>query len=169
MYLIGKQFKRILWSPANLIVSTQRNWNLLAVAGILCNLMVKDCIMSANPCWCKMSVPRREVHAHSVTLSHNGESSWTFMKILDVKMTHFSWIIFIRENSPSAWSFMDFYQPHLCHFNMSHFHENSWSFMNLHEISWIIRAFFHHISWTFMKIHELFQLGGITWRALVEL
>ncbi len=43
--------------------------------------------------------------------------------------------------------------------NISHFHENSWSFMNLHDISWIIGAFFHHISWTFMKIHELFQLG----------
>ena len=56
---------------------------------------------------------------------------------------------------------MNFHQPHLCHFNISHFHENSWSFMNFHEIPWIIGAFFHHTSWTFMKIHELFQLGNI--------
>ena len=38
--------------------------------------------------------------------------------------------------------------------------KNSWSFMNLHEIWWIIGSFSHHISWTFMKIHELFQLGS---------
>ncbi len=48
-----------------------------------------------------VDLPRREIHAHSVTLSHNGESSWTFMKIPDVKMTHFFWIILLQPVSLS--------------------------------------------------------------------
>ncbi len=50
---------------------------------------------------------------------------------------------------------MNFHQPHLCHFNISHFHEIS--------CMKLLGHFFHHISWTFMKIHELFQLGYFYW------
>ena len=90
-------------------------------------------------------LPRQELHAQWVTISHFGEFSWTFMKVLHVKMTHFWWIILNFMNCPTRW---------LCQFNIVHFHKYSWMFMKVHELSWIFMKIWGLFSSTFMKFHE---------------
>ena len=58
--------------------------------------------------------------------------------------------------SKSSWNFMNFHQPHLCHLNISHFHENSWSFLNYWAIFFII---FHELSWRFMNFFSWVSTG----------
>ena len=100
------------------------------------------------------------------TFTHYGEYSWHFMKVPRMKITHFSWIIFLQNQKC-------LFVPYLLgRLQADRYHSflsvcagesqarspiGSALVMKIHEISWIIGAFLHQISWTFVKIHEFFQ------------